>query len=366
AEAKAKEEQYKSAVAKGDAALSKQLFDEAKTAYNQALSIKPNETYPKTKLAEIDKLLADKAAKEKAEAEAKAKEEQYKSAVAKGDAALSKQLFDEAKTAYNQALSIKPNETYPKTKLSEIDKLLADKAAKEKAEAEAKAKEEQYKSAVAKGDAAFEKMQLTESKQAYLEALKIKPDDSYSKNKITEIENILAQKQKKEQEINQKEQSYNDAITKADKAFALKEYTNAITYYQTALKQKPNESYPKQKIAECQDLLKKRNEEEQRRLAEERQKQIDEQQAKLKKLEEINFNDKEEVQKYLSELAKTYPEGVTEENYEDKSKKIKRIIVNREGVANEYRQVTHSWGGEFFFKNGQSISKNLFLIETKK
>jgi cytochrome c-type biogenesis protein CcmH/NrfG len=154
----AKDEQYKAAVAKGDAAFAKQSFDEAKTAYNQALTIKPTEQYPKTKLAEIDKLIADKAAKEKAEAEAKAKEEQYKAAVAKGDAALAKQSFDEAKAAYNQALTIKPTETYPKTKLAEIDKLIADKAAKEKAEAEAKAKDEQYKAAVAKGDAALESM----------------------------------------------------------------------------------------------------------------------------------------------------------------------------------------------------------------
>jgi ribosomal protein S18 len=67
-------------------------------------------------------------------------------------------------------------------------------------------------------------------------------------------------------------------------------------------------------------------------LAEEKQRQIDEQQEKLKKLEAVNFNDKAAVEQYLSELAKTYPEGVTEENYEDKSKKIKRVIVNREGV----------------------------------
>ncbi len=44
--------------------LAKQAYDEAKNAYNQALTIKPNEAYPKQKIAEIDKILADKAAKE--------------------------------------------------------------------------------------------------------------------------------------------------------------------------------------------------------------------------------------------------------------------------------------------------------------
>ncbi|MCX7862462.1 MAG: hypothetical protein N2449_05650, partial [Bacteroidales bacterium] len=324
------------------------------------------EQYLKTKLAEIDKLLAEKAAKEKAEAEAKQKEEQYKAAIAKADAAFAKQAFDEAKAADNQALTIKPNEQYPKTKLAEIDKLLAEKAAKEKAEAEAKQKEEQYKAAIAKADAAFEKLQLNEAKESYQEALKIKPDEIYPKNKITEIDNLLTQKQKKEQEIQEKEKAYKEAIQKGDNFYLNKDYPTAITYYQTALKYKPNETYPRQRISECQEQLKKRQEEEQKKMAEERQKQIEEQQAKLKKLEEINFNDKQAVEKYLSELARTYPEGVTEENFEDKTKKIKRIIVNREGVAIEYRQVIHNWGGEFYFKNGQSISKNLFLIETKK
>jgi len=366
AEAKAKEEQYKAAIAKGDAALAKQNFDDAKTAYNQALSIKPNEQYPKQKLAEIDKLIADKAAKEKAEAEAKAKEEQYKAAIAKGDAALAKQNFDEAKTAYNQALSIKPNEQYPKQKLAEIDKLIADKAAKEKTEAEAKAKEEQYKAAIAKGDAALEKMNLTEAKSAYQDALRIKPEESYPRNKIVEIDNMLTQKQKKEQELQEKEKAYKEAIQKADNFYINKDYPTAITYYQTALKYKPNETYPRQRISECQEQLKLKNEEEQRRIAEEKQRLIQEQQEKLKKLEEINFNDKAAVEKYLSELARTYPEGVTEENYEDKTKKVKRIIVNRQGVASEYRQIQHNWGGEYFFKNGQSISKHMFLIETQK
>ncbi len=127
--------------AKADAALAKQAYDEAKNAYNQALTIKPNEAYPKQKIAEIDKILADKAAKEKLDND-------YKAAIAKADAALAKQAYDEAKNAYNQALTIKPNEAYPKQKIAEIDKILADKAAKEKLDND-------YKVAIAKADAAL-------------------------------------------------------------------------------------------------------------------------------------------------------------------------------------------------------------------
>ena len=366
AEAKAKEDQYNAAISKGDVAMTKQNYDEAKTAYNQALTIKPNETYPKTKLAEIDKLIADKAAKEKAAVEAKAKDDQYNAVVAKGDAAMTKQNYEEAKTAYNQALTIKPNETYPKTKLAEIDKFMADKSAKEKAAAEAKAKDDQYNAVVAKGDEAFEKNQLSEAYAAYNEALKLKPNEVYPKNKIVIINNLLAQKQKKENENNQKEQAYKNAIDKGDNFYNSKDYSSAITFYQTASNYKPTETYPKQRITECQNLLKQKNEDEQKRIADEKQRQIDENREKMKKLEEVDFSNKITIQRYLSDLARQYPEGVTEEHYADQSKKINRVIINKDGVATEYREVIHSWGGVFYFKNGQSITKNIFLIETKK
>ena len=44
----------------------------------------------------------------------------------------------------------------------------------------------------------------------------------------------------------------------------------------------------------------------------------------------------EEVKKkYLSELAQKYKEGVTTENYDQQGKLIKRVIVNKAGIANE-------------------------------
>ncbi|NMD01254.1 MAG: hypothetical protein GYA62_16250, partial [Bacteroidales bacterium] len=114
AQVRSNETNYNKFISQGDNLFNKQDYKNAKTAYQNASNIKPTEIYPKTKIAEIDKLLA--------QSQEQAKDEQYKAAVAKGDAALAKQSFDEAKTAYNQALTIKPTEQYPKTKLAEIDK----------------------------------------------------------------------------------------------------------------------------------------------------------------------------------------------------------------------------------------------------
>ncbi|PKP17904.1 MAG: hypothetical protein CVU05_14660, partial [Bacteroidetes bacterium HGW-Bacteroidetes-21] len=251
AEAKAKDDAYKAAITKGDAAFNTKKYTEAKTAYNEALAIKATEAYPKQKITEIEKLLADAEAQKKAEAEAKAKDDAYKAAVAKGDAAFNTKKFPEAKTAYNEALAIKATEAYPKQKITEIDKLLADAEAQKKAEAEAKAKDDAYKAAVAKGDAAFNTKKYPDAKTAYNEALTIKANEAYPKQKLTEIDKLLADaeaQKKAESEAKAKEQAYNTAITKGDAAFNGKKWTEAKTAYNEALGIKPNEKYPTDKL----------------------------------------------------------------------------------------------------------------------
>ncbi|MCX8021141.1 MAG: hypothetical protein N2747_11695, partial [Chitinophagaceae bacterium] len=149
-EAKAKAEldaKYNAAIKKGDDAFNKKDWNTAKNAYNEALSYKPNEKYPKDQLAAIEKAIADElAAKKKAEEEAKTKAEleaKYNAAIKKADDAFNKKDWNTAKNAYNEALSYKPNEKYPKDQLAAIDKAIADElAAKKKAEEEAKAKAE--------------------------------------------------------------------------------------------------------------------------------------------------------------------------------------------------------------------------------
>ena len=57
---------------------------------------------------------------------------------------------------------------------------------------------------------------------------------------------------------------------------------------------------------------------------------------------------------------------VTEVVSMDGNKKIIRRIVMQKNRAIEYKMVAHPWGGIFFFKNGRSIAKHIFDIETNK
>ena len=80
----------------------------------------------------------------------------------------------------------------------------------------------------------------------------------------------------------------------------------------------------------------------------------------------MDFENTQARKQYLNRLAKKYPEGVTVENYDFDKRDVKRVIVNYDGLAKEYRKVKHSWGGTYFFRNGQSISKAVFKVEIRE
>ena len=247
------EAKYASAISKADAAFSAKTYAVAKTAYNEALLIKSLEQYPKDKIAEIDLLLASDAVEKARLAKEKEVETKYKSAIAKGDAAFKFKTYAAAKTAYTEAIGVKPAEQYPSDKISEIESLIASASS----EKDRLAQEVKYKSAIAKGDAAFKTKTYVAAKTAYNEALSIKSAEQYPKDKISEIDTILSELATKDaasKEINAK---YAAAIARADKAFELKDYDAAKSAYSDAIAFKSAEKYPKDKLASIDALLAK-------------------------------------------------------------------------------------------------------------
>jgi hypothetical protein len=211
-----KEAKYAAAITKGDQALSAVNYKAAKDAYSEALTIKSGETYPKTKITEIDKLIAENAEKDKL---AKEKEinDKYNTAVSKADKALAAKDYAGAKLAYNEALAVKPNEQQPKDKIKEIEGITADIAAKDKAEKDKLAKEKElndkYTAAIAKADAALFTKNYEVAKTAYNEALTIKPNEQLPKDKISGIDKIISENAEKEKLA--KEKADADAAEKA-------------------------------------------------------------------------------------------------------------------------------------------------------
>ncbi len=79
--------------------------------------------------------------------------------------------------------------------------------------------------------------------------------------------------------------------------------------------------------------------------------------------EKLNLMDKKSDE-FISALAKVYPDGITEEIVEMNNRVITKRIVVKDGRGYLYEFVKYNWGGEFFFKNGESASKFVWDKET--
>ncbi len=236
---------YDALIVKADKAFSGKDYPGAKSSYTEALTLKSTEQYPKDKLKEIDKLLTALASKDASEKDRQAKEKElndkYIAAITTGDKAMGGKDYNTAKSAYTTALSLKSNEKYPKSKLDEIEKILANAG-----ELDAK-----YNAAISKGDAALKGKSYDDAKKSYKDALSYKSTEQYPKDKLAEIDNLLA----KESGAKELDAKYNAIISKADKAFSGKDYAVAKNGYTEALSVKPNESYPKTRLAEIDKAL---------------------------------------------------------------------------------------------------------------
>lgn len=213
----------------------------------------------------------------------------------------------------------------------------------------------------------------------------------------------IAEKEQVEAATDSQFQDYMDA---GHDLFKSKHYLKAIRAYEKAQEKRPYNVYPKVKItdielsmkdtlevlraAEEKDLETRKEQKAQpqqekdepsEETKEERLQKIDdwERKERERRMAERERENKprEEVQsaggdvrqvsleEYQKQLAEKYPSGVTEETYAEGNKTIVKRVVVRDGKGNEYKRVEHSWGGVFFFKNGDAVTDRVWKSETE-
>ncbi len=262
AEKKELDDQYNAAIAAADAAFHGEKWDEARTKYNEALKLKAQERYPKDQLAAIDKAIAD--AKKKADEDERQKqlEAKYALLIGSADGLLAQNKLDLAKAKYQEALGMKPEQKYPKTKIADIDALLADLARKAAEDAKKKELDDKYNALVAKADKSYDVKKYADALNDYKDALLLKSEEKHPKERIADIQGRLdadaqakAEKDRLDREKAEKDKHYADLIASADASFKAKQYETAKTGYTDALSVKPEEKYPKGRLADIAKLL---------------------------------------------------------------------------------------------------------------
>ncbi|MCL1822201.1 MAG: hypothetical protein FWG22_05195, partial [Prolixibacteraceae bacterium] len=234
--------EYDQLIADADASFEEKAYDKAKETYRQAQTLKPSETYPPQRIKEIDAILAGLV-----------KEEQfYKQIIANADKHFNAKKMPDAKTEYQKARAIKPDESYPIEMLQKIDdweteqnrlaeeKRLADEQQQLEAQRQI---DEKYLAIIADADNLLKEVKLVEASSKYMEALTVKPKETYPLQKLDEIKAIFF---KKDAEYRQ---AYDEAIAIADLAFQNKQYDTARANYRKAQEAKSDESYPAEQLA---------------------------------------------------------------------------------------------------------------------
>ncbi len=234
---------YNAAVKSADSLLALTSYSDSKSKYNEALAIDSKAAYPQTKIKEIDNILANQSKTEQA----------YMDLMANAQSFMSSKKYNEAKNSYTQALGLKPNEELPKSKLNEIDGLLAGLAALEAKNAElAKRREEalqaEYDKLILSADALMVDNELEKARAEYEKALVVKSKEEYPIAQIKTINDKLLA-------LEGIDKQYSSFMSNGAKYKGSADYDRAIREYEGALGLKPNEQAPKDAIADINSIL---------------------------------------------------------------------------------------------------------------
>jgi hypothetical protein len=386
------DKKYSALLVQGEAHVAEKKWDDAKSSFNAALELKPESKGPTERIAEIDRLIQ----KEKdLEAQAATLDKDYQERMSNGDAALKNKKFADAKRFYFGASKLKPNEELPKQKLEETEELWAQFLEAEKsaaAEQKAKQQEENYNGFIMSGDQALNSELWDEAIKSYQGAMDLKPEADYPKEKMAiakegranafaEAEKVRAEeearllalekeKQRKNAEVNRLEQLENDfntAVSNGDQAMDDKNLKLAVSSYKKALEMKPDNSTVQAKYAKAKELYSE-NEAERLAAAKERQRLAA---IELKKRQEEAQKEREaylaELRKNSpEELAKRYPDGITEEVDTEKDVVLTKSIIVENGEGRYLIRFDYPWGEHFYYLNGKKIREDAYNWNVRK
>ncbi len=259
------QDEYQTAIKLADGQFKNQDYGTAKTNYEKALEIKPDETYPKTQITESERLMAMQEL-----------DENYRETVLLADKFFREESWDDAKSEYEKALGIKSAENYPKSQLVKIEnmirqqqeRILAEQRAAgdmEKRMAEIEKRQQQinewqemseaslnmlYGEYIVLADGFFDNKRYNVSRAWYYKAWDIKPRETYPPKRIDEINRLV-----RSLLLNQRDRDYQGFVDLADSTFRNNQLAVARGWYNRALTIKPNETYPKEQLQNISGLI---------------------------------------------------------------------------------------------------------------
>jgi tetratricopeptide (TPR) repeat protein len=224
---------YTSIIRQADQYFSSGEYIKAKTSYEYALRIRPDEAYPKDQLNKILKNLRDQMMVM----------EEYSAVISQADGFFWSGDYDNAMMKYHEASKMVPTEGYPKQKISEIEEMRA----------EARKIQVAFDDAIYRAERFEKYRKYDEAIAQYEKALELIPGDQSLSDKIAGLHVTKEQ-------YEQSRQDYSQIIADADRLFNLRFYENAWDEYKKASEARPDEDYPVKQLEVIRPLLDKKKE----------------------------------------------------------------------------------------------------------
>lgn len=313
---------YRLTIARADSLFGAEEYESASAEYNLALSLKPNEQYPQSKLDVINGIY---------EKRKQALQAQYGAIIAKGDSLLAVFDINEARKQYQLALSIRPDDPYPKKQLQAVDE-------KAKEIAQAQKLKKQYEAVIAEADKLYKegRFELAISKYKEAEVLGIQSD--YPKDRINEITTIMVDAQKAK-EI---DDNYSKQVMLGTRLKQQGNLDEAKKAFEAATALKPAEQMPKDQIAEINNLI----------LAQEQKAVIDSKyKAAMKSGDSLfNLKDYAKAKEFYKQAAALKPDA-TDANLKVTKTETIMASIEREAQAKKAYDAAVAQGDTYFSNN---------------
>src|SRR5574344_473111 len=243
---------YDEIIAQADSLFEQKKYQDAILVYQKSLTIKPSEEYPKEQIKSIRDILSKESASQK---QLQQIQNEYDLAISQADDAFDRKSFLPARSLYQKALKIIPDQDYPISQLKKIEELLNQQAEKN---AKAKTKLEQidfsnlenvsnedreaaYKEAMAMGESFMKSEEWGVARFYFRKAIALFPSDIPANQKLGEVEKMI-----RGNDVN--ESKYNEMLKRADESFKTGDINVALFYYNKALEAKPKDQYVTERL----------------------------------------------------------------------------------------------------------------------
>ena len=242
---------YDAKITEADALYEDRSYNEAKAAYQEALSVIPNDSYALGMIARVDEIVNSPEYRKIQSDKAKI-DSDFANFISKGESAESAKNYELALSYYVNALELKPNnaDALAKKKNAEDMILYTEQQRKEQerlaaAEAERQRKE-QIQSLINTGNQQITSKQYAEAEQTFNQVLALDPNNVVATEKLGVIAGFYEEIQR------QKQENYNRAMSEGQYAMDSRNFAEAIRQYNIALTNKPGDEAATQQLTFAQ------------------------------------------------------------------------------------------------------------------